>query len=212
MGHHHPDHDHVRLQGGWLMLLLAPANLLVEDMATKILEKYDKALSDELEAGLDWYWAASGLAEGFAERHNRTHAQASGIIAALSPRERWERNLVYADEFMGGGFPPTLTRSVGWAMDIDDGKDPRQVLRGPKTRAFFENILNPEFPFVTVDGWAAGIAAGQRLNQKQRSQMLNRKGGYERVASAYRIAAAMRRVLPCQMQAVTWVVERGSAT
>jgi hypothetical protein len=61
-----------------------------------------------------------------------------------------------------------------------------------------------------VDVWAARVAFGGRLDA---AVILYRRGMYDAVERAYRLAAAQAGVPPATMQATTWVVaRRGRAT
>ena len=47
--------------------------------------------------GNSWYPVANSVAISLVDRYEISEAQAIGVIAALSPRNRWERNIQDAD-------------------------------------------------------------------------------------------------------------------
>jgi hypothetical protein len=72
--------------------------------------------------------------------------------------------------------------------------------------AFARNIAG-DWNEVTIDMWAFRAACGDLAIEKY----LARKGAYETVAEAYRIAAKKFGIAPAQMQAIVWVAIRGRA-
>jgi len=138
--------------------------------------------------------------------------RAAGIIAALSPQTSWPRNLglaarMYADGRLNGG---ALSRSVTRATAIYHGAEPLNVLQGPKTRAFYRLIADPDDPdTVCIDRHAIDVAVGERLSVLDRESRypLNRHNWYERFATVYRAAARQLAVTPSVVQATTWTVQ-----
>ena len=61
---------------------------------------YQLATLTEQEDGKAWYPVAHSIAIHLADRHEISEAQAIGVIAALSPRNRWERNVEDADRLI----------------------------------------------------------------------------------------------------------------
>jgi hypothetical protein len=177
-------------------------------LTRRVLEAFRSATPEELEEGLGWYEASRTFAMGMADRYDLTLERSVGIIAALSPRVRWARNMLYADQLCREGYAPVLRLFLARALAIRDGAEPLDVLRGPKVLSFYDNILNPtESEAVTVDRHACDLAMGIRGDDRTRD-VLERKGGYEMFVAAYRSAAEILGVRPSQVQAVTWVVWR----
>jgi len=160
-------------------------------------------------AGAQWYGRGRAHARRMAREHGTTVRTAAGVIAALSPRVRWEQNLEYADrvlEHAAHGPVQTIpcpnlgvfSGSSIKAWRISLGERPLSVLGGLKTRAFYRN-LSGDLAHVTVDVWAAravGIEGG----------ITDRT--YERIAAAYTEAARLRGIPPAVMQAIVWVAIR----
>lgn len=182
---------------------------------------YGRASDDEIAEGIDWYSAARTFALGLASRYDLTAEAAAGVIAAISPRLRWDLNMAYADSLVKTGNAPLLFTNKAKALAILAGEDPTTVLAcpactrgetshectGPKVRAFFACIIDPSSDAVCVDRHAFDVAYGRVTDEKTR-KALDRKGGYDRIASAYRAAAVKLGLVPSVLQAITWVVWR----
>lgn len=168
------------------------------NMVENILKVYRSADFASFSDGLDWYETVHDMARDI---HSNVSV-ASGIIAALSPRMPWHRNIELAQVCADGNLNSgALKRSIGNANAILSGSNPWDVLGGLKTRAFYVNILDPyDVDFVTVDTHAIKIAGIDRDSVG--------KGLYNEIAQAYRDAAKVAGMRPNQMQAITWMTYR----
>jgi hypothetical protein len=177
----------------------------VETLTRRILRTFDRATASDVEAGATWYDAAGRLAADLAN-DSVDAAAAAVIIAHLSPRTDWERNVMGATTLIREGVKATgiiganFDRAVA-SLDFEDPFDSFGPT-APKTLNFARNIAG-DVEAVTVDVWAA------RVVQVDPETQLGRKGVYDAVAHAYRLAARRRGVAPATMQATTWIVARG---
>jgi hypothetical protein len=184
----------------------------VESLADNILAVYRWANPSAVREGTAWYHAAHTYARGLSERYGVTLEQAAGVLAALSPQLRWDggahNNMTCADQLIRtGDTSGVLGGSKRKALAILAGSAPLDILGGPKVRAFYANILDPESSQeVTVDSHATDVAMGKRAASRQFE--LARAGRYEHIAAAYRMAAAMVGVSGLTMQAICWVAWR----
>lgn len=195
--------------------------------------------------GHGWYARAFDLACKLADEQvntlglqteaewEREVRKAAGVIAALSPRLAWRKNVEYAklaymtyagiatqglmsmrtdgdiSEAYFAGMIPTLNANARKAFRILNGEDPEDVLGGPKVRAFYFTIVNPTDPrAVVVDRHAIDITFGQVLNDQARGLALGRKGAYDRVSELYRRAA---RIISAELGEV-WTPAQVQAT
>lgn len=168
----------------------------------RILATFDRATPADIEAGASWYEAAGSLAHSLAR--DVPVENVAAVIAALSPRTTWARNVAGAVALINEG--PTAARRLGcMGREVDRAARAKReglgALNGPKTSAFARNILG-DYEAVTVDVWALRVAS---LDE----DALSRVGAYEAVVHAYRLAARRRGVAPATMQATTWVIARG---
>jgi hypothetical protein len=160
--------------------------------------------------GAAWYNRGRGHAKRMAREHGCSVRTAAGVIAALSPRVRWEKNLEYANAVLAHAASgvritparvPVFAGSSIKAWRISLGERPLDVLGGLKTRAFYRNLTGDLEP-VTVDVWAAR-AVGVEGSLTPAT--------YHRIAAAYTAAARLRGIPPAVMQAIVWVAIRDAA-
>lgn len=173
-------------------------------MVARLVRLYEGAPQEVLTAGDNWYASARLDAKRMAKEHGTTEAVAAGVIAALSPRLHWVRNiaaakLVLARRKVTGVFKVNLNK----ARRILAGAKPLTVLSGPKTRAFYRAIRGDENAAV-IDVWMlrAVNCANGKLSPSD----------YERITAALAAAASRVGVTIARMQAIIWTVVRGKAT
>ena len=68
--------------------------------AREIVAKFTLATSQEVQLGVDWYPSALDIANRIAVKYGVSAETAAGVIAALSPNNRWERNIVDAENII----------------------------------------------------------------------------------------------------------------
>lgn len=170
----------------------------IEMLAGNIRNARNAASDDQMNRGRAWYPVAHDLAEMIGNGDVRKGA---GIIAALSPRMPWERNVSLAVDAGNGNVHGALSASLAKVQAILDGADPADVLpMSAKTGNFYVNILDPADPFaVTVDVWAHRIATGDAKSAGPRTPR-----DYHECAEAYRIVAAEFGEIGGVTQAGTW--------
>jgi hypothetical protein len=137
------------------------SGLSVETLARNIIRVVESATAEQLSAGLRWYPDAQAIAKDLQVHSGETITieQAAGIIAALSPRCQWVRNVQLAFEAVDDGPCRTLGRSRDAAFAIVHGAQPQDVLKGPKVRAFVEAIASGgQSGIAVVDVWAVRAA------------------------------------------------------
>jgi hypothetical protein len=186
-----------------------------------ILAVFFKATDLETINGAEWYPAANHAAQIMAARYNVTLKTAVGVIAALSPNNAWERNLLDADSmiraYSAGGHDAADSIKVGTynankikALAILSGDDCLQILGGLKVRAFYDCILAGDS--VCVDGHAYAIWTGGYIPTTKTPKITPKL--YEAIAADYRLAAAtINSILQAeysaaQIQAITWLTWR----
>lgn len=177
--------------------------------ARHILKVYRRATAEQITEGLNWYRAAHGAAVSLDPGNPR---RAAGIIAALSPKTPWSRNLELAARVYSQGFASgTLGNSCAAANAILDGADPLDVLKGPKVRAFFQCIAEPDTTdAVCIDRHAIDVATGVRHTDATRPRA-DKGPRYDGYVSCYQRAGYRVGITGADMQAITWVAKRGTA-
>ena len=148
--------------------------------AREIVAKFTLATSQEVQLGVDWYPSALDIANRIAVKYGVSAETAAGVIAALSPNNRWERNIVDAENIIkcwaaGGTRSDLLAVKVctygkmkAKAVDILTRDIPIvEILNGKKIIEFFNCITNPLLNDVCIDGHAYSVWFGQRLTMKE---------------------------------------------
>jgi hypothetical protein len=204
--------------------------MTAEPLTRNITRVFRLATDGDRAVGYGWYGRARNLAEKLAVEFDGKDPdlmqdgddewteygvrKAAGVIAALSPRLAWRKNVEYAElaymtyaamqreaegfknltpevrEAIFVGMIPTLNGNARKAYRILSGEAPEDVLGGPKVRAFYFTIVDPsDARAVVVDRHAVSIAYNRPLNDDEISKALGRKAAYDAVSKLYRRAA-----------------------
>ncbi len=195
-----------------MTLMLKPTNpasilidsMAIEEMADNILSVFYEATPSLIAAGNAWYEEGQELSVLVT---NLVPTQACGIVAALSPQTSWAQNLTNAKTLVETRKAPTFGGSVAKALRILDGESPLEVLGGNKVRSFYRNLVDYlEHSYVTVDRHAINIALGGFVEGSGKAIEADRR--YQKVATAYMVAAGSEGLIANQMQAITWLAWR----
>ena len=178
------------------------------------------ATTVEIAEGMAWYPTAQTIARELSSRYGVHEAEAAGVIAALSPRNRWERNVRDAEAliaaYVAAGAEQamltkvcTFTNNKAKAVKILEAgvltdADVLDILSGPKLREFYSCIRG--IADVCIDGHAFCIWNGGRtsladvpsIGVKLRREI---KADYAQAAKDLGLTAAA-------LQAITWVAWR----
>jgi hypothetical protein len=159
----------------------------------------------QIEQATQWYADAELLASDLIRIYQSrgisvTLENTASVISSFSPRQRWNRNMVQALEFAHGGEPKGLKNNLRMAQQSQEiGFD---ALKGQKTNAFARAIAGDD-DAVTIDVWMC-YAAGLDTNAPNKTQ-------YRELSEAVRIIASEMKMTPRVMQALIWIIYRGSA-
>lgn len=186
-------------------ILRASAETNVAACVRRILATFDRATPAMVAAGATWYPDAYGVCASIAAGTHHDVDTVARVLAQLSPRTPWARNVAGAAHMMatdGDRMPGILSANHARALDTLRKGAP---LNGPKVRSFHANIMG-DHEAVTIDVWAARTALGTTMAPAD--LILDRSGVYGALAHAYRVAASKRGVSPATLQAVAWIVAR----
>ena len=167
-----------------------------------------------------WYDDARSAAIAIADATGLQLETVVGVIAALSPNNRWERNLVDAEnvcrtfvvdpDSAASVKVCTYGKMLEKAIKVLKCEDPEQIpviLNGRKITSFFHCIMGDQSD-VCVDGHAYSIWIGDRLTMKQVPSIgvkLYRIIVADYVQATYIINARHNLTLkPYQVQSITW--------
>lgn len=173
------------------------------EMTAQILAYYNLATKREIADGKLWYANAYNTCKQLSELYDVPLFTVVGILAALSPRNKWERNVQDTEAVLVHGENATVatfTRNKVKAVRILNGEQPLDVLSGNKVRSFFTCIISNDD--VCIDSHAYAVACGygehvtpKRIGDKQ----------YFEIQVAYCKAASTLGLYGNQLQAITWL-------
>lgn len=180
-----------------------------------ILACFEQVTDQELHHGKTWYATAKDNCQAMADLYELPLHIVVGVVAALSPTNRWERNLVDANNmlkvFVDGGYvedtaPCTYKamRDKAWSIleqMPSDEWDVEIILKGPKITDFFWCIMR--YNVCVIDGHAWCIANADRRTM-QEVPNIGKKLRNE-LQRAYMLAAKQHNMAAYEMQAATWV-------
>lgn len=188
-----------------------------------ILSVYDMATPEEIREGVVWYAQALAACKRISIDNGLPLNTVVGVTAALSPNNKWTRNILNARDMVeaylrGDSIESfkvstyTKMKEKAWSiLECGTASDVEiiEILKGQKIISFFENIMG--YDGCTIDGHARNIAYNERIGLT--GSLYIGKKEYKILQEEYVKAASMRttngRTLKAfEMQAVTWVTWR----
>ena len=189
-----------------------------ERMIANIVACYKTADDDQRAGGMAWYSKAQCAAYDIAAKYDIAVYIVVAVISALSPNNKWLRNLSNADALIGAFLRgdgidavkvSTYHKMKQKAWDIlaarPDYDTAKAMLKGQKITSFFCDIMG-EFN-VTIDGHARNIAYAEKVGLTDDRTNIG-KLEYRALQAAYEEAARQLGLMPYQLQAITWRVWR----
>ena len=188
-----------------------------------IVAKFELATSQEVQVGIDWYRQAFSISNRIGKQYGIMTSTVAAVIAALSPNNKWERNVKDAENiikaFKHGDDDDvmavkccTYTMNKLKALNIlkSSGLDNETILKGQKTIEFYHCIMMEDD--VCIDGHAYSIWFDERLTMKEvpnigkklRTQI---KQDYKDATSFINEELGLD-YLPSVVQAITWVTHK----
>jgi len=206
-----------------------PTNVTARGLSTigtrNILGVFALATAGEVQEGLEWYNRANRVAASIASAHGISLETAAGVIAALSPNNRWERNIVDAENIIrvyaiAGAEEAQNVKVCTYGKMKDKAiqilESPtmahhEDILNGRKITAFYRCIIGCQ-DAVCIDGHAYSIWFGDRLTMKNVPNI--GKKLYAEICDDYVEAAEIltgsrfENLTAYEVQAITWVTWR----
>jgi hypothetical protein len=193
---------------------------------TAIIGTYHLSTDLERSNGKNWYRQAHRAALDLPVPFACGVITSAGVIAALSPNNKWERNLRDAKALFnmfkafGANAASQVSVSTFGAnkakalailkLQSPTVDDVAAILNGLKSTAFYRCILgDPQA--VCVDGHAYSIWAGELITTTKTPKISARL--YAQIADDYRAAAQIvsttsQSVTPSELQAITWLTHK----
>ena len=184
-----------------------------------IIAIYKLAKPSEIKHGLTWYVNANSDCKEIAEKLELPLHIVIGVVSALSPNNKWERNIINANDlctaFINGQDMDSIKVSTyhkmkqkAWSIlqSMPNYEETIGILNGKKIVSFFRNISGDETD-ITIDGHARNIY----YNDKQGLTTPNtniKKSEYLDIQKAYLRASKKLGIKAYELQAITWVAWR----
>ena len=183
-----------------------------------IIAVYNLASLSEVQAGQRWYAFANTFAENLADQYDVSLLKVHGVIASLSPRNRWERNMIDAESMVkvysaGGTYEDLIALKVCTftankikaarilTLDCASDTEVKAILSGPKMIEFYHCIQ--ELDDLCIDGHAYSIWLGDRVTLANVPSI--GKKLRQTIKADYHEAAKILGLNPYIVQAITWV-------
>lgn len=177
---------------------------------------WNMANADDVMDGMEAYCFYRKQMNAYSAHYGVPISKVTSAFVALSPNSDYVGNLRSLTSVMDGlqlGLPPekitvsTYKACRNRAYKYLTGEvDFLKTVRGPKIRAFRDNILRPKTSqLVTVDGHMVAAYYGRPdMTMKDAAYRLTRRGQYNEIAEAITALAQSKGVAPCQAQAILW--------
>jgi hypothetical protein len=154
----------------------------------------------DIEKAALWYADAERVALEVARNLDASLEVGASVVSAFSPRERWSSNVTKAIAFSLGEKVTGLSNNLKMAnASVHLGFD---ALKGPKTNAFARAIAG-DTEAVVIDVWMMR-AARMEVDSPNKTQ-------YTELSQAIKRVARMNEMTPRTVQALIWIIVRGSA-
>ena len=184
-----------------------------------IIAIYKLANASEIKHGLTWYVNANTDCMRIANTLELPLHIVIGVVSALSPNNKWERNIVNAEDlcnaFINGQDMDSIKVSTyhkmkekAWSIlqSMPSYDETINILNGKKIVSFFRNISGDETD-ITIDGHARNIYYNDRQGLTTPNTNI-KKNEYLDIQKAYLRASKKLGVKAYELQAITWVTWR----
>jgi hypothetical protein len=162
-------------------------------------------------AALAWYFNYMALAlqvgRNLGKRGSAARVLGAAIIAVISPKVRWSANQVAALAISVGdvdaAMPLAIHGNIAKALAMIDHEDPMSLCTGPKVGPFGRAGAG-DFSAVVIDSVMCRAFGVEQSTLKRKGLLAAIIAGVERAARDCEVDNAA-------MQALVWIVTRGSA-
>lgn len=181
---------------------------------SNLLFVYAAATNSERISGRAWYNQAKLFVGRVAQTYGLEMRVVAAVVAALSPRNRWERNILDAENIIkafiqGENYVDvkvaTFYGNKDRAIAVLEQNDSTIVETSRKTESFLYNITQPELlDYITLDVWMCRALHGDLEMQA----FTISEEQYETFQDAVKQAAELVGEHPVEFQAIVWQVLR----
>lgn len=170
----------------------------------------DRATKQNITDGKLWYKRLNRYLRDISMQYNIPQWKVGAIMSILSPRVSFKINLEDTITLIKHGNKaklksPIFIKKALLALNAKSYDEVRALFNektGPKTLAFFDNLVNPKSDKVTID-----VHMIRALNIQ--GSLTSKK--YKHAENIIREYASKVSLQPMQLQAILWTVQRGKA-
>lgn len=166
-------------------------------MRDRLLSIYSAASGDVVEAGRLWYPGAENGIADLSREFQLGRPRVAAIVAVLSPRQRWRKNIEGARRVLEGEAwrAPVYAANRAKAEALLAGAPLEQIIGGDKVTSFWANLIGSRTA-VTIDKWAQQAALGHYHRHQPKHAR------YDRLVAIYRGAAETAGETPREFQSI----------
>jgi hypothetical protein len=132
---------------------------------------FNEATTEQLKSGSAWYKKAHDICLDYAKEFGTTTEVVANVISALSPRNKWERNIEDCYSVMKAvklGYKPedikVCTFNANKYKAFDIARNGARISKSaPKTYSFVRNISALDVHRVTIDVWHLRACFGKTV-------------------------------------------------
>jgi len=132
-----------------------------EEIRENLIKWFNERTIEEHNAGLFWYAEAQQFTHELANEYDLDPYKVAGVVSALSPNNKWERNKIDAETVVKAHIAGIGPDSVKVCTYNANKNKAFEILRGnteitaksPKTHAFAMNVGLNSPDHITVDKW-----------------------------------------------------------
>lgn len=174
-----------------------------------------------------WYHTAHDLVGQHAQAAGIAPETFAGMVAATSPRALWQSktgrlvNIEYAEKAAAHAKanpgksgreiadsltkPGMLRQSLASAIEVHNGRPVEDVLKGPKIRSFYNNLVDPSgTDHVTIDTHMVRAMLNDHGADDKAVAKLATGKKYSWSADRVRAVAGANKITPAEAQAAIW--------
>jgi hypothetical protein len=184
-----------------------------------IIATYKLATPSEIKEGIAWYLNATTDCKNIGIKYDLPIHIVIGVLSALSPNNKWSRNLLNANDlcktFINGNHMDSIKVSTyhkmkqkAWSIleQMPSYDETIKILNGRKIVSFYK-CINGDETDICIDGHARNIAYNDRQGLTTPNTNIN-KTEYCEIQRAYLRASKKLGIKAYELQAITWVVWR----
>ncbi len=178
---------------------------------------FASASQREIVDGLNWYNDATKEADAIAREFGISRYKAAAVISALSPNNRWKRNVRDSWALVACWYAGKGEDSVRCSTYHANKRKAFRILDGeliaesaPKTHSFASTIAGIGNA-VTVDKWHVRACLTRRGKSEHVVESVN-AANYWRIERITAELASEAGIQPFQYQAIVWVTIKGDWT